>query len=103
MWSKIRDLIRSKTKNSCDYDEKFMEIKFDSDDDLPLNKKLEVLSMIIVNRAVFYKDNKYYSQVFLDECLCKFQMLYFHRIDICEETNINKARPLKKRNSNTCH
>ena len=26
-WNKIRDLIRSITKNSDDYDEKYMEIK----------------------------------------------------------------------------
>ena len=29
LWSKIRDLIRSMTKNSGDYDEKHMKIKFD--------------------------------------------------------------------------
>ena len=32
LWIKIRDLIRSITKNSDDYDEKFMKIKFNSDD-----------------------------------------------------------------------
>ena len=35
MWIKIRDLIRSITKNLDDYDEKYMKIKFDSDDNLP--------------------------------------------------------------------
>ena len=41
MWSKIRDLIRSITNNSDDdYDEKFMKSKFNSDEDLPLNKIL---------------------------------------------------------------
>ena len=30
---KIRDLIRSITKNSDDYDEKYMKIKFNSYDD----------------------------------------------------------------------
>ena len=29
LWSKIRDLIRSMTKNSDDYNEKHMKIKFD--------------------------------------------------------------------------
>ena len=38
LWSKIKDLIRSITKNSDDYDEKYMKIKFNSDDELPLNK-----------------------------------------------------------------
>ena len=42
---KIRDLIRSITKNSDDYnyDEKCMKIKFDSDDELPLNKLILVI------------------------------------------------------------
>ena len=35
LWIKIRDLIRSITKNLDDYDEKYMKIKFDSDDNLP--------------------------------------------------------------------
>ena len=36
---KIRDLIRSITKKSDDYDEKCMKIKFNSDDELCLNKR----------------------------------------------------------------
>ena len=39
-WSKIRDLIRSITKNAGDYDEKYVKIKFDLDNDLPLNKTI---------------------------------------------------------------
>ena len=46
-----------------------MKIKFNSYDDLPLNKTLKIRSMIIVVRAVFHEINKYYPQVFLDECL----------------------------------
>ena len=64
MWSKIRDLIRSITKNSDDYDEKYTEIKFNSDKELPLNKTLEISHMIIVVRAVFHENNKYYWQFF---------------------------------------
>ena len=46
LWSKIRDLIRSVTKNSDDYDEKYMKIKFNSGDGSPLNKTIEIPSMI---------------------------------------------------------
>ena len=42
LWNKIRDLIRSVTNNSDDYDEKYMKIKCNSDDDLPLKKILEL-------------------------------------------------------------
>ena len=46
-----------------------MKIKLNLDDELPLNKMIEIPSMIIVDRAVFYKNNKCYPQAFLDECL----------------------------------
>ena len=42
LWSQIKDQIRTITKNSNDYDEKFMKIKFNWDDDLPLNETLEL-------------------------------------------------------------
>ena len=32
------------TKNSVDYDEKYMKIKFNSDDQLPLNKMIEIIN-----------------------------------------------------------
>ena len=48
LWIKIRDLIRSITKNSDDYDEKYMKIKFNSDNELPLNKTIEISKMTIV-------------------------------------------------------
>ena len=37
-----------------------MEIKFNSDKELPLNKTLEISHMLIVARAVFHEKNKYY-------------------------------------------
>ena len=69
--SKIRDLIRRITKNSDDYDEKYMKIKFNSDDKLPLNETIEIPTMTIVVRGVFHENNKNYLKVFLDECLYK--------------------------------
>ena len=35
LWSKIRDLIRSVTKNWDDFDEKYMKLKLNSDDTIP--------------------------------------------------------------------
>ena len=53
LWSKIKDLIRTITKSSDDYDKKYMKIKFDLDDDLPLNKAIENNNVKIVVRAIF--------------------------------------------------
>ena len=40
-----------------------MKIKFISDDDLPLNKTIEI------RIATYRENNKYYLQFFSDECL----------------------------------
>ena len=60
LWNRIRDFIRPVTKNSGNYDQKYMKIKFDLDDDLPLKKMLELHNMIVVVGSVFREGNKYY-------------------------------------------
>ena len=47
----------------------FMKIKFDSDDNILLNKQLKFLTMALDGRSVFEDDDKFYSQIYLDECL----------------------------------
>ena len=51
------------------YDKKYIKIKFNSDDDLPLNKILKLHNLTLLVRSVSQEDNKYYPQVFLDEWL----------------------------------
>ena len=63
--SKIKDLIRSIIKRLDGYDEKYMKIKFNSDDELPPNEKIETPTTI----RIF--ENKYYPEIFWDECLYK--------------------------------
>ena len=46
-----------------------MKIKFNSDDDLPLNKPLKFHNMIITIRSVFEQDGQLYPEVFLDDIL----------------------------------
>ena len=52
-----------------DYKKDYMKIKYNSDDNLPLNKPLNFHSMTITIRSVFEKDGKLYPQVFLDDTL----------------------------------
>ena len=49
-----------------------MKIKFDTDDDLPLNKPLKLGMLTIIVRSVSGEDGKFYPQVHLDGCLYKF-------------------------------
>ena len=46
-----------------------MKIKFNSNDDLPLNKALKFYNITITIRSVFKEDGKLYPQVFLDDTL----------------------------------
>ena len=46
-----------------------MKIKFNSDDDLSLNKELKFHNITITIRSVFEEDTKLYPQVFLDDTL----------------------------------
>ena len=48
-----------------------MEIEFNSDDELPVNKTIVIHTITIAASADFYENKKYYPQVFSDECLCK--------------------------------
>ena len=46
-----------------------MKIKFNSDDNLPLNEIIKFCVLTIIIRNIFEKDGKYYPQIFLDDCL----------------------------------
>ena len=47
----------------------FMKIKFDSDDNLLLNKQSKFPTMTIIVRSVFEEDGKLYPQIYFDQCL----------------------------------
>ena len=65
----IRDKIKEINSNKCDYEKYYMKIKFNSDDDLPLNKSLKFHLMTITIRHIFEEHGKLYPQVFLDDTL----------------------------------
>ena len=54
------------------YFHKFMKIKINLDDDLPLGKTLNMHNVGIRIKSVFNKNhNHYYNQVFLEKCSYK--------------------------------
>ena len=65
----IRNKIKKISGDECDYEKDYMKIKFNSDDNLPLNKPLKFHNMTITIRSVFKEDGKLYPQVFLDDTL----------------------------------
>ena len=75
--SDVLNGIMSKIKEIDDdwleYAKDYMKIKFNSDDDLPLNKSLKFCLMTITIRCVFKEDNELYRQVVLDDALYELQ------------------------------
>ena len=66
VWDKFKNMIKKINGGKAGECEKdFMLIKFNSDDNLPLNKILNLHNMTIVIRSVFQEDEKYYPQAFL--------------------------------------
>ena len=70
VWDGIRNKIRTiNGGEENNYRKDYMKIKFNSDDDLPLNKPLKFHAMTIIIRSVFEEGGKLYPQVFLDDTL----------------------------------
>ena len=69
VWNGIKDKIKEVSNDKYDYEKDYMKIKFNSDDDLPLNKPLKFHNMTIIITSVFQEDGKLYPQVFLDDTL----------------------------------
>ena len=46
-----------------------MKIKFDTDNNLPLNKPLKLPMLTVIVRSVFEEDGKLYPHIYIDECL----------------------------------
>ena len=70
----IMGKIKEVSNDECDYEKDYMKIKFNSDDNLPLNKPLNFHNMTITIRSVFEEDGKLYLQVFLDDTLYELNM-----------------------------
>ena len=77
LWKLIKDeinrLIRKNDKiafgNADNKVSEYKKLRFSSDVDLPLDTLIEFHSLTIVINCVIEKGNKYYPEIYLDECL----------------------------------
>ena len=51
------------------YEKNYAKIGVNTDDNVPLNKKLKFPSLTIIIRCVFQNDKKLHPEIYLDECL----------------------------------
>ena len=74
VWDGIKNKIKAiNGGKENDYGKDYMKIKFNSDNDLPLNKPLKFHAMTIIIRSVFSEDGKFYPQLFLNDALYKYK------------------------------
>ena len=69
----IKDCIKKINGSELgEYHKDFMKIKFNTEDDIPLNKELYLPTITVIIRYIFENDHKYYyTQIFLDGCKYK--------------------------------
>ena len=102
LWDGIKNEIETINDSKKDeYDEDFMKIKFDADDNLPLNKPLKLRLLTIIVGCIFEEDGKFYSQLYFDHCLYGLRvasniMLVYDRTDISEGIHVNKTSASKE-------
>ena len=68
LWSEIKDEIETiRGIKPIRYEKDFMKIKFESNDDLPLDKILNIPVCVIIAKSGFQENDKYYPQVHLKD------------------------------------
>ena len=73
IWKSIRAKIEENTGGIVQYDKDYMKIKFESNDNLPTDKTVNIHLATIIIRSVFAQNGKFYPQLFLDDGLYKYK------------------------------
>ena len=93
VWNGIRGKIKEGSSDECDNEKNYMKIKFNSDDDLTLNKPLKFHNMAIIIRSVFEEDTFVWIK--------HIKMVEYDRIVISGGIDVNKTSLSKE--CDICH
>ena len=70
VWEGIKKEIETiNSGEKIEYGKNFQKIRFESNDDLPLNKPIKLRLLTIIIRPVFSENGKFYLQLFLNDAL----------------------------------
>ena len=69
IWKIIRAKIEENTGGVVQYDKDYIKIKFESNDNLPIDNIVNMHQVTIIIRSVFAQNGKFYPQLFLDDAL----------------------------------
>ena len=78
-YTELRDVIKNEIEainggKKGKYNKDIMKVKFNADDNLPLNKPLKLHMLTIIVRCIFEEDDKFYPQLYLDDCLYELRV-----------------------------
>ena len=77
VWSEIKSEIkRINSGEEVFYEKSYCKVSINTEDDLPLKKSLKFLTLTLNINLVFQANNKFYPQIYLDECFDELQILY---------------------------
>ena len=75
LWDEITNKIETVNGGKkVEYGKDFMKIKFNTDDNLPLNKPLKLPLLKVIARCIFEEDGKFYLQLYFDDCLYELRV-----------------------------
>ena len=70
VWEGVKkEIEKINAGEKIEYGKDLRKIRFESNDNLPLNKPIKLRLLIIIVRSVFSEDGKFYPQLFLDDAL----------------------------------
>ena len=76
IWRSIRAKIEENTGGIVQYDKDYMNIKFESIDNLPTHNIVNMHQVTIIIRSVFANNGKFYPRLFLDDALYELKECY---------------------------
>ena len=77
VWESVKKEIETiNGGKKVEYGNDFKKIRFESNDDLPLNKPIKLRLLTIIITSVFSEDVKLYPQLFLDNAFYELQKCY---------------------------
>ena len=70
VWEGVEKEIETiNSDEKVEYEKDYKKIRFESNDDLPLNKPIKLRLLTIIIKPVFSEDGKFYPQLFLADAL----------------------------------
>ena len=70
VWEGVKkEIEKINAGEKIEYGKDLRKIRFESNDNLPLNKPIKLRLLIIIIRSVFSEDGKFYPQSFLDDVI----------------------------------